>query len=68
MPQAQLGKYTHVVNRCVRMNLSAVGKKYDLRIPSVRRATEAYVKVDLANVFTKPLLEYLWRIGKSYPR
>jgi outer membrane cobalamin receptor len=36
----------------VRMNLSAVGKKFDLQIPTARRSTEAYVKADLALTFS----------------
>ena len=36
----------------VRMNLSAVGKKFDLQIPTTRRSTEAYVKADLALTFS----------------
>ena len=36
----------------VRMNLSAIGKKYDLQIPTTRRSTEAYVKADLALTFS----------------
>jgi outer membrane receptor protein involved in Fe transport len=36
----------------VRMNLSAIGKKFDLQIPTARRATEAYVKADLALTFS----------------
>jgi outer membrane receptor protein involved in Fe transport len=35
-----------------RMNLSAIGKKYDLQIPVPRRSTEAYVKADLALTFS----------------
>jgi outer membrane receptor protein involved in Fe transport len=35
-----------------RMNLSAIGKKYDLQIPTTRRSTEAYVKADLALTFS----------------
>jgi vitamin B12 transporter len=35
-----------------RMNLSAIGKKYDLQIPATRRSTEAYVKADLALTFS----------------
>jgi vitamin B12 transporter len=35
----------------VRMNFSAVGKKFDLQIPTARRSTEAYVKADLALTF-----------------
>jgi vitamin B12 transporter len=36
----------------VRMNLSAIGKKFDLQIPTARRSTEAYVKADLALTFS----------------
>jgi vitamin B12 transporter len=36
----------------VRMNLSAVGKKFDLQIPTARRSTEAYVRADLALTFS----------------
>jgi outer membrane receptor protein involved in Fe transport len=35
----------------VRMNFSAVGKKFDLQIPTARSSTEAYVKADLALTF-----------------
>ncbi len=35
-----------------RMNLSAIGQKYDLQIPTTRRSTEAYVKADLALTFS----------------
>jgi vitamin B12 transporter len=35
-----------------RLSLNAVGEKFDLQIPTVRRATEAYVKADLALTFS----------------
>ena len=35
-----------------RMNLSAIGRKYDLQVPATRRSTEAYVKADLALTFS----------------
>jgi hypothetical protein len=35
-----------------RMNLSAIGKKYVLQIPTTRRSTEAYLKADLALMFS----------------
>ena len=35
-----------------RMNLNAIGKKYDLQIPTTRRSTEAYLKADLAVTFS----------------
>jgi hypothetical protein len=53
----------------VRMNLSAIGKKYDLQ-DSDRKAFDGSLRQSRfsANLFANPLVEYLWRVGESYQR